>query len=73
VKLKHIVTKRLVRRKIKPYVDLIFHGLLWKKHKILEPFPMESLTPSKRVHLGGINKKNSKNLIKLIYKQHLCH
>jgi hypothetical protein len=23
---------------------------------ILEPFPMESLTPSKRVHFGEINK-----------------
>jgi hypothetical protein len=27
-----------------------------KKTQILEPFPMESLTPSKRVHLGEINK-----------------
>jgi len=31
---------------------------------------MESLTPSKRVHLGEVNQKNSRNLIKLIYKQH---
>ncbi len=27
-----------------------------EKTQILEPFPMESLTPSKRVHLGEINK-----------------
>jgi hypothetical protein len=27
-----------------------------EKTQILEPFPMESLTPSKRVHLGGISK-----------------
>jgi hypothetical protein len=57
VKFKHVITKRLVGRKIKPFVDLIFHGLLWKKPQILKPFPMECLTPSKRVHLGEINKK----------------
>jgi hypothetical protein len=28
-----------------------------EKTQILEPFPMESLTPSKRVHLGEINKR----------------
>jgi hypothetical protein len=27
-----------------------------EKTQILEPFPMESLTPSKRVHVGEINK-----------------
>jgi len=27
-----------------------------EKTQILEPFPMESLTPSKIVHLGEINK-----------------
>jgi hypothetical protein len=44
-----------------------------EKTQILEPFLMESLTPSKRVHLGEINKEFSRNLIKLIYKQHLRH
>jgi hypothetical protein len=33
VKLKHIVTKKLIRRKIKSFVNLIFHGLLWKNLK----------------------------------------
>jgi len=28
-----------------------------EKTQILEPFPMEYLTPSKKVHLGEINKK----------------
>jgi hypothetical protein len=28
-----------------------------EKTQFLEPFPMESLTPSKRVHLGEINKR----------------
>jgi cytochrome c oxidase assembly protein Cox11 len=32
------------------------------KTQILEPFPMESITPSKRVHLGEINKKHFKAL-----------
>jgi hypothetical protein len=27
-----------------------------EKTQVLEPFPMESLTPSKRVHLSEINK-----------------
>ncbi len=58
----------------KPFVDLIFHGLLWKKTKIVESFAMEFLTSSKRVHLREINKKKvSRNLINLIYKQQLCH
>jgi hypothetical protein len=35
-----------------------------EKNKILKPFPMESLTPSKRVHLGEINKRFSKELRK---------
>ncbi len=63
-KLKHIVTKRLVGRKIKPFVNLIFHGLLWKK-KNFEPFPMEFLTPSKMVHLGEINKRIFEELNKI--------
>jgi len=45
-----------------------------EKPQILEPFPMECLTPSnpsKRVHLGEINKNKSMNVIELIYKQHL--
>jgi hypothetical protein len=28
-----------------------------EKIQILEPFPMKFLTPSKRVHLGEINKR----------------
>jgi hypothetical protein len=65
VKLKHIITKRLVGRKMNAFVNLIFHGLLWKKTQILEPFSMESLTPSKRVHLGEINKRIFKELNKI--------
>jgi hypothetical protein len=49
----------------KSFVDLIFHGLLWKKTQILEPFPMESLTPSNRVHLGEINKRIFEKLNKI--------
>jgi hypothetical protein len=33
--------------------------------QILEPFPMESLTPSKRVHLGEINKRIFEKLDKI--------
>jgi hypothetical protein len=54
---KHIITKRLVGRKIKTFVDLIFRDLLCKKHKFLKPLSLESLTPSKMVHLGEINKR----------------
>jgi hypothetical protein len=36
-----------------------------EKTQILEPFPMESLTPSKRVHLGEINKKKFKEFNKI--------
>jgi len=36
-----------------------------KKTQMLEPFSMESLTPSKRVHLGEINKKNFEKLNKI--------
>jgi hypothetical protein len=36
-----------------------------KKTQILEPFPMESLTPSKRVHLGEINKRIFEKLVKI--------
>jgi hypothetical protein len=36
-----------------------------EKTQILEPFPMESLTPSKRVHLGEINKRIFKELNKI--------
>jgi len=43
VKLKHMVTKRVGGRNIKPFVNLIFHG----KKKNLESFPMESLTLQK--------------------------
>jgi len=35
------------------------------KTQILEPFPMESLTPSRRVHLGEINKIFFKELNKI--------
>jgi hypothetical protein len=33
-----------------------------EKTQNLEPFPMESLTPSKKVHLGEINKRFFKEL-----------
>jgi hypothetical protein len=65
MKFKHIITKRLVGRKIKPFVDLIFHGLLCKKHKFLKPLSLESLTPSKMVHLGEINKRIFEELNKI--------
>jgi hypothetical protein len=35
------------------------------KTKILEPFPMESLTPSRRVHLSEINKRFFEELNKI--------
>jgi len=65
VKLKHVITKRLVGRKMKPFVDFIFHGFLWKKHNFFEPFPMEFLTLSKKFHLGEINKRICKELNKI--------
>jgi hypothetical protein len=36
-----------------------------EKTQILEPFPMESLTPSKRVNLGEINKRIFNELNKI--------
>jgi hypothetical protein len=36
-----------------------------EKTKILEPFPMEPLTPSKKVHLGEINKRIFEELNKI--------
>ncbi len=36
-----------------------------EKTQILEPFPMECLAPSKRVHLGEINKRISNELNKI--------
>jgi len=36
-----------------------------EKTQILEPFPMESLTPSKNVHLGEINKTIFEKLSKI--------
>jgi len=35
------------------------------KTQIFEPFPMKSLTPSRRVHLGEINKKKFEELNKI--------
>jgi hypothetical protein len=68
--LQHIATKRLVGRKIKPFVNLF--SMAYGKTQILEPFPMEFKTLSKRVHLSEINKNHLMNLIKLIYKKYLC-
>jgi hypothetical protein len=68
VKLKHIVTKRLIGRKIKPFVNLTFHGLLWK---LLETFIMKILTLIERVCLSEINFLIIMNLIKLIYTKEL--
>jgi hypothetical protein len=36
-----------------------------EKKQILEPFPMEFLTPSKRVHLGEVNKNKFNELNKI--------
>jgi hypothetical protein len=36
-----------------------------EKTQIFEPFPMESLTPPKRVHLGEINKRIFEELNKI--------
>jgi hypothetical protein len=66
--------KKTCRKKNQPIYRFNFPWLLrMDKRQIFKPFPMEYLTPSKRVHLGEINKKNSMNVIKLIYKQHLYH
>jgi hypothetical protein len=39
--------------------------MAYGKNTNLEPFPMESLTPSKKVHLGEINKIIFKELNKI--------
>jgi hypothetical protein len=44
-----------------------------EKTQVFEPFLVDFLTLSKRVHLNEINKKHLMNLIKFIYKQYLCH
>jgi hypothetical protein len=41
-----------------------------KEYLHFEPFSMEFLTLSKKVHLSEINKNHLMNLIKLIYKQY---
>jgi hypothetical protein len=52
----HIVTKRLVGKKNQTICQFNFPWPHMEKTQILGPFPMESLTPSKRVHVGEINK-----------------
>jgi hypothetical protein len=64
VKFKHIITKILVGKKIKPFIDLNFHGSDGKNFFLLEPFPMKILTPSKRVHLCEIIKRSFDELSK---------
>jgi hypothetical protein len=54
VKLKHIITKLLVGRKIKSFVNSIFHGLLWKKHKLFN-HSQWNFNPFKRI-FEDINK-----------------
>jgi hypothetical protein len=39
-----------------------------RKNIYIEPFPMESLTPSKRVHLSEINKRFFKELNKIDFQ-----
>ncbi len=48
--------KKTCRKKNQFNYQFNFRWLPMEKTQILEPFPMESLTPSKRVHLGEINK-----------------
>jgi hypothetical protein len=48
--------KKTCRKKNQAICQFNFPWPPMEKTKILEPFPMESLTPSKRVHLCEINK-----------------
>jgi hypothetical protein len=41
MRLNDIVTKKIVERKIKLFVILIFHGPLWNKHKLLNQNRLE--------------------------------
>ena len=43
-----------------------------KKTQNLEPFPMEFLIPSKRVHLGEVNKKRFNECNKIDLQTNYC-
>jgi hypothetical protein len=49
--------KKICRKKNQAICGFNFRWPPMEKTQILEPFPTESLTPSKRVHLGEINKR----------------
>jgi hypothetical protein len=65
MKFKHIITKKTCRKKNQVIFLFNFPWPPIEKTQILEPIPMESLTPSKRVHLGEINKRIFKELNKI--------
>jgi hypothetical protein len=49
--------KKTCRKKNQAICPFNFPWPPMEKSQIFKPFPMECLTPSKRVHLGEINKK----------------
>jgi len=57
--------KKICRKKNQAICQLNFPWLPMEKTQILEPFLMESLTPSKRVNLGEINKRIFNELNKI--------
>jgi hypothetical protein len=57
--------KKTCRKKNQAICQLNFPWLPMEKTQILGPFPMESLTPSRRVNLGEINKRIFNELNKI--------
>ncbi len=57
--------KKTCRKKNQAICQSNFPYPPMEKTQILESFPMESLTPSKRVHLGEINKRIFEELNKI--------
>jgi len=57
--------KKTCRKKNEAIYRFHFPWLPMEKTQFLEPFPMEFLTLSKKVHLGEINKRICKELNKI--------
>jgi hypothetical protein len=57
--------KKTSTKKNQAICQFIFSWLPMEKTQILEPFPMVSLTPSKRVNLSEINKRIFNELNKI--------
>ncbi len=57
--------KKTCRKKNECICQFNFPWPPMEKTQILEPFPMEFLTPSKKVHLGEINKRIFENANKI--------